>query len=182
MMSPARKDNFTCSCPVCMPVISCLYSLTRTNKTLNRSGKNWLPFTLQMLPGKVSLNMILVVMFLLMTIFRVKKKSLSIQVCWMILSWIIFQVLFYCNNYPTNSYWGGQLAKPKVLIKLVFPYCYREEERLKEAQGPWPMFCFLPWNSTRSGWARWMQSKKEQLSLERNITKTLTSLWTMDWA
>ena len=76
MMSPARKDNFTCSCPVCMPVISCLYSLTRTNKTLNRSGKNWLPFTLQMLPGKVSLNTILVVMFLLMPIFREKKKKI----------------------------------------------------------------------------------------------------------
>lgn len=43
-------------------------------KTLNRNEKNWLPFTLQMLPWKISLNIVLVVMFLLMSISEWKKN------------------------------------------------------------------------------------------------------------
>lgn len=44
MMSPTRKRQFPSSCPVCMAVISCLYSLTRTNKTLNRNREELASF------------------------------------------------------------------------------------------------------------------------------------------
>lgn len=98
-----------------------------------------------MLTGKGSLNIILVVMFLLMSIFRVEKKIpfnpslLNVFIvneffkCF-ITAIVIKQIVIKVVNW---------MAKLKVLIKLIFPYCQTMRE-VKGSSGSLPNVLFSP--------------------------------------